>query len=258
MCRHLAWMGEPVALGDLVLAPPHSLEHQSYAPRELLRGVVCADGFGIGWYADGDPEPAAYRREMPIWADGDLPGVARVVRSRLVVASVRNATPEVGHVGAAGVQPLVSGRYLFAHNGFVAGFSERARALRALLPDDLYAAHRGGGDSETLFLLILARVRGEDGDLATGVAGALADVAERAPGSALNVVVSDGETLVASRMAAGRQADSLYTCDGGRLPGGVVIASEPFDDHPAWTAVPEDRLAVVTHGTLHPDLVEMR
>jgi len=243
MCRHLAYLGEPARLADLVLMPQHSLVAQSYAAQELLRGTVCADGFGVGWYADGDPEPALYRRECPIWSDPDLAGVARVVRSRCVVASVRNATPEVGHVGAAGVQPLVSGRFLFSHNGFIAGFAERARELRALLPDDLYAAHRGGGDSETLFLLILACIRDADGDLAEGVAAALAEVSRRAPGSALNVLATDGRSLVASRFRAGDDpSDSLYLLE---RPGSVLVASEPLDGDPGWTAVPEGNLAVL-------------
>jgi glutamine amidotransferase len=255
MCRHLAYLGGPSRLADLVLTPPHSLVEQSHAARELLRGSVCADGFGVGWYADGDPEPAVYRRECPIWSDPDLAAVARVVSSGCVVASVRNATPEVGHVGASGVQPLASGRFLFAHNGFVADFAERAREFRALLPDDLYAAHRGGGDSETLFLLTLARIREADGDLAAGTAAALADVAQRAPGSALNVVVTDGRALVASRFRADDDpADSLYLL---QRPGAVLVASEPLDGDPGWTAVPEGNLAVLGAPADSPRLTEV-
>jgi glutamine amidotransferase len=242
MCRLVAYVGEPLSLDEIVLSPPHSLRQQSFAARELLRGSVCADGFGVGWYADGDPEPALYRRECPIWADPDLAGVLRVTRSGCAIASVRNATPEVGHVGAAAVQPFAQGRYLFSHNGFVASFTERAREFRSLLPDDLYAAHRGGGDSETLFLIVLAHVREVGGDLAEGTATALAHVAERAPGSALNVVASDGRVLVASRFRADEgEADSLYSV---RRDGGFLIASEPLDDDPAWAGVAAGTLVV--------------
>jgi glutamine amidotransferase len=254
MCRHLGYLGpSPVALGDLVLVAPHSLLEQSYAPRELLRGCVCADGVGVGWYAEGDPEPAAYRREGPIWADPDLPGVARVVRSRCVVAAVRNATPGVPG-GLASVQPFRHGAYLFSHNGAVAGFAERARALRDLLPDDLHAALAGASDSETLFLLTLARVREAGGDLAAGLRAALAEVAERAPGSGLNVLLTDGRTMVASRVADGGPADSLHVLvDGRRFPGAAVVASEALDDDPRWESVPEGRI-VVAAGDREPTL----
>src|SRR5437763_5630585 len=247
MCRHLGYLGGmAVALGELVLAPPHSLLVQSYAPRELLRGCVCADGAGVGWYADGDPEPASYRREAPIWADPDLPALGRVVRSRCIVAAVRNATPGVPG-GLSSVQPFRHGAYLFSHNGALAGFAERARALRELLPDDLHAALVGASDSETLFLLALARVREAGGDLAAGLRAALGEVGERAPGSGLNVLLSDGRSLVASRAAAGASADTLYMLvDGHRFPGGTVIASEPLDDDPSWEPVPEGCIVVVS------------
>jgi glutamine amidotransferase len=246
MCRHLAYVGGmAVALGELVLAPPHSLLVQSYAPRELLRGCVCADGAGVGWYAEGDPEPASYRREAPIWADPDLPALGRVVRSRCIVAAVRNATPGVPG-GLASVQPFRHGAYLFSHNGAVSGFAERARALRDLLPDDLHAALVGASDSETLFLLALARVREAGGDLAAGLRAALAEVADRAPGSGLNVLLTDGRTLVASRVAAGGSADSLHLLvDGRRFPDATVVASEPLDGDPGWEPVPEGRIVVV-------------
>ena len=275
MCRHVAYIGPPIPLGDIVTTPAHSLAHQAHAARELLRGSVCADGFGVGWYAPAegesakpyprsagapadigaDPEPAVYRRECPIWADPDLAGVGRAVRSGVIVASVRNATPEVGHVGSAAVQPLPFGRHLFAHNGFIDGFSARARELRALLPDDLYSTIRGGGDSETLFLLILSAVRDAGGDLAAGTGAVLSDLVDRAPRSALNVAVTDGRTLVASRMAGVSPADSLYMR---RISGGgTLVASEALDDDPGWIPVPEGSLVVCGDTRATPKLQEV-
>ena len=55
MCRHLAYVGPPVTLADLVLHQPHSLLHQSFAPTDMRGGgSINADGFGIGWLV-GDP-----------------------------------------------------------------------------------------------------------------------------------------------------------------------------------------------------------
>ena len=62
MCRHLAYAGQPVSLRAALIDPPHGLVVQAWAPRRQQHGVVNADGFGIGWYADGDPVPARYRR----------------------------------------------------------------------------------------------------------------------------------------------------------------------------------------------------
>ncbi|PLW72317.1 class II glutamine amidotransferase, partial [Streptomyces sp. DJ] len=53
MCRHLAYLGPAVALREVVTDPPHSLLRQSWAPRRQRHGTVNADGFGVGWYADG-------------------------------------------------------------------------------------------------------------------------------------------------------------------------------------------------------------
>ena len=53
MCRHLAYLGPPVPLAELVLDPPHSLS-SSPGRRADMRGggTVNADGFGVGWYAE--------------------------------------------------------------------------------------------------------------------------------------------------------------------------------------------------------------
>lgn len=92
MCRHIAYVGPSIPFGQIVLAPPHGLYRQSWAPRRQKHGTVNADGFGVGWYAPGDPVPARYRRAGPIWADEQLPDLARVVRTGALLAAVRDAT----------------------------------------------------------------------------------------------------------------------------------------------------------------------
>src|SRR4051794_41614698 len=93
MCRHLAYLGAPVTLADLVLDPPHSLLHQSYAPRHQRSGTVNADGFGVGWWnLDERPEPARYRRSQPIWTHRAVASFAGLVRSTAVGAGGRSAT----------------------------------------------------------------------------------------------------------------------------------------------------------------------
>ncbi|MDG4865689.1 class II glutamine amidotransferase, partial [Streptomyces sp. T-3] len=92
MCRHLAFLGPPEPLDELLVRPPHGLYRQAWAPRRQQHGTVNADGFGVGWYAEGDPVPARYRRSGPMWADPSFADLARVVRSGALLAAVRDAT----------------------------------------------------------------------------------------------------------------------------------------------------------------------
>ena len=58
MCRHLAYLGPPASIAALLTGPPYGLGRQAWAPRRQSHGTMNVDGFGIGWYADGDPVPA--------------------------------------------------------------------------------------------------------------------------------------------------------------------------------------------------------
>jgi len=241
MCRHLAWLGEPRPLAQFVTEPPHSLVRQSYAATELLRGSVCADGFGVGWYPGDEAAPARYRRSEPIWADPDFSRFAEAVRSRAIVAAVRNGTPGIPG-GVASTQPVAANGLLASHNGYIADFHRHARRLRDALPEDLYAALTGESDSETFLLLAIHHV-GREGDLVAGLASAIAEVLRTAPGSSLCVVMTDGQELVAARMADDEPCDSLYVR---QQDDGVVVASEPLDGEAGWSALPEQAVIGVT------------
>lgn len=252
MCRHAAYLGEPIPLAELMTEAAHGLEHQSYAPRELLSGVVCADGFGVGWHDEHSQTPR-YRREQPIWADPDLSSFGASVRARSIVGAIRNATPGMAG-GLAPVQPFALDGVLFSHNGVIAGFVERARELREALPSELDSEVRSGIDSELLFLHVIARRR-RGAALADAVTGALTEISAMAPGSRMNVIASDEAGVVATRAAAGTQADSLYLIErAGRFSVGTAVASEPLDDHPEWRSVPEGSLVRITAGMLETDV----
>lgn len=233
MCRHLAWLGAARPVAAFVTEPPHALLHQSYAARELLRGTVCADGFGIGWFDEVTGDIARYRRAEPIWADTDLPGVAAVTRSGAIVAAVRNGTPGIPG-GVASTQPVLVDGLLGSHNGYIDGFAHHARRLRDELSEDLYARLTGESDSETLLLLVAEHVRRE-GDLTAGLSAAIEAVLATAPGSALCVVLTDGRELVASRMARDQPCDTLCVRRESR---GALVASEPLDGAPGWEPLP--------------------
>ena len=64
MCRWLAYSGSPILLEDLLLKPTHSLIDQSLHSR-LGATTTNGDGFGIGWYGDGErPASSAARARL--------------------------------------------------------------------------------------------------------------------------------------------------------------------------------------------------
>ncbi|MFF1786885.1 ergothioneine biosynthesis protein EgtC [Kitasatospora sp. NPDC058243] len=235
MCRHLAYLGEPVAPQELLVHPPHGLYRQSWAPRAQQYGTVNADGFGLGWYADGDEVPARYRRDGPIWADAAFADLARVIRTRALLAAVRSAT-EGCAAGESAAAPFAAGPWLFSHNGAVAGWPGKLDALAALLPPAELLELEARSDSALLWALVLHRLRAGAG-LGEALAGTVADVTAHTTGR-LNLLLTDGRTLAATAWG-----DTLHHRD---LPGlGTVVASEPYDDAPGWTAVPDGSLVVV-------------
>jgi dimethylhistidine N-methyltransferase/ergothioneine biosynthesis protein EgtC len=238
MCRFLAYLGPAVTLESLLLAPPHSLVRQSYAPRHQAHGRVNADGFGVGWYDRSvRPEPARYRSDRPIWSDRSLASFAGLVSARTVVAAVRDATPPAA-VEVSGSPPFTSGPWLFAHNGAVEGFTEGAGAeLRRLLSPGRLAGIEGASDSEVVFALVLDAL--DAGAEPPGaLAAAVAAVTSAAP-ARLNLLLTDGLSLAATAWG-----DSLFLLDGGN-ESGVAVASEPWDDDPRWTRVPDHSLVAV-------------
>ena len=241
MCRHLAYLGPPVTLHELLLAPPHSLLEQSWAPRFQRCGTVNADGFGIGWWDHARrPEPARYRRGVPMWTDRSLASMAGLVSSSAVVAAVRSATPPLPSE-ETGAAPFTAGPWLFSFNGAVPGWADGTGvALRRQVSDRRAAGMEGVSDGEVLFALVLDHL-----DRGRSPAAALAATVELA-GGRLNLLLSDGHQVTAT--ACG---DSLFLRRG---TSDVVVASEPFDDDPAWEAVPDASMvqAVAGRATVAP------
>lgn len=232
MCRHLAYLGEPVALGDLIVRPPHALLRQAWAPRTQSSGVVNADGFGVGWYADGDPVPARYRRTGPIWGDLSFADLARVVRSGAFLGAVRGATLP-GADGEAAAAPLASGPWLFSHNGAVPGWPGTLTPLASTLSAAELLELEARTDTALLWALVLHRLRAgqSPGD---ALAATVTAAAEAAPDARLNLLLTDGEQIAATAWG-----NSLWYLSG---PDRVVVASEPYDDDPLWQEVPEQTL----------------
>ncbi|PWR05688.1 ergothioneine biosynthesis protein EgtC [Micromonospora acroterricola] len=236
MCRHLAYLGPPVTLAELLFDPAYSLVRQSWAPRDMRGGgTINADGFGVGWYP-GDGEPVRYRRAQPIWSDPTIAQLAAVTRAGAVLAAVRSATVGMAVLDGAAA-PFAEGRWLFSHNGVVRGWPDAVVPLAAGLPVRDLLTLDAATDSALLWALVRHRLRA-GADPAEAVGRTVAEVAAAAPGSRLNLLLTDGRRVVAS--VAGHALSVRAAA------GSVLLASEPHDDDPGWRPVPEGRLVSAT------------
>ncbi|HSH74221.1 MAG TPA: class II glutamine amidotransferase [Longimicrobiales bacterium] len=256
MCRLIAYVGAPISPAHLVFGGTHPLHEQSWAPRELLSGSVNADGYGVVWYASGRPARIAEAR--PIWYDEELRRTLSVIESTCIVAALRNGTDGLA-VERSGLLPLVHERWTFVLNGFVPDFRHRhMRALRAGLPDDLYAELRGASDSETLFLLTVSALR--DGAGMTEALESTARTVRDRVGTEeaqLNMVLSDGEGVAATRGGTVLVSNSLYVAKRPPFaPDGVVLASEAPEPGAAWDAVDgHSWIEIAADGGVRTDLL---
>lgn len=271
MCRHLAYVGPGAVMSAFFFDPPHSLEHQTYAARELLEGHVNVDGFGTAWYpietggtsgssvvGDRD-EPLAYRSERPVWADPVWKGLASRFRGRIVLANVRNATdPATAGLGA--VHPFTRGRWSFTHNGFLSGYRDHFMVpLERRLSEKRLTQRQGMSDTQTLFLLLLDKLE------RSGPKEALVELVEEVVALAhevqqptyLNFLLSDGQRVWGTRCGTAPRHPSLWVAHSPeRFPGGSVIASEALDEDPAWQQVPQGSLVELRAGE-PPDVTSL-
>lgn len=245
MCRIVGYLGEPVTLGALLVSPPHSLRQQAKSPRELPPGVIGSDGFGVGWFADGVASPARYRSVLPIWTDENVDTMAEHVRSRVIVASSRTASPRMP-LALPNTPPFVAGAALLVHNGAVERFEEAALDhVRAELSSAGRAAIVGNTDSEYLTKLLSEQPSGSLFQRVVSLLGQVRRSVEVARTSAqLNLIVAEANELVAVRHALAANAPSLYVRHDARA---FTAASEPLSQGPEWRALaPGDVIRVTT------------
>jgi gamma-glutamyl hercynylcysteine S-oxide hydrolase len=235
VCRHLAYLGPPVALSRLLFDPPHGLAHQAWAPRDMRGGgTINADGFGVGWYTGTGP--LRYRRNCPIWADPFLPEFARATSAPAVVAAVRAASAGMPRVETA-CAPFTGEGWLFSLNGRIEGWPDSAATLARRLPVTDLLTMDAPVDSALLWALVRHRLRA-GATPADAVAATVAEVAAAAPGSRLNVLLANPNTIVATTVT-----HALAVRSGARS---VLVSSEPLDDDPAWRSLPDGVLVVAT------------
>ena len=266
MCRWMAYSGDPILADDLLFRPEHSIIDQSLHAR--LGGVTTnGDGFGIGWYRNGEATaPAVFKGTHPAWNDRNLREVATQIYTPLLFAHVRasSGTP----VQRSNCHPFRHGRWLWMHNGSLAGFDEVKRDLLMAVDESLYPEIEGSTDTETLFFLALTFGLADDPPTAVARAVGLAERVGRRHGVDypvhMTVATSDGESIWAFRYSSEKATSSLfYSTDVAQLrqlhPELAVldrlgndtrfIVSEPLRALPgAWNEVPESSWALVRPG----------
>jgi gamma-glutamyl hercynylcysteine S-oxide hydrolase len=239
VCRHLAYLGPPTTLSALVLDAPHGLLRQSYAPADMRGGgTVNADGFGAGWYPGQGADAVRYRSADPIWSDASFAELAAVTSSTAVLAAVRSATTGMP-VTVTAAAPFAEGRWLFSHNGVVRGWPGSVAGLATGLPVVDLLTLDAPTDAALLWALVRHRLRAGD-DPADVLAATVTAVEAAAPGSRLNLLLTDGATV----WATAHDHALSYRVDADS----VLVASEPTDDHPRWTGVPDRHLVVARPG----------
>ncbi|AVH22225.1 ergothioneine biosynthesis protein EgtC [Nocardia cyriacigeorgica] len=264
MCRHLAYVGPPEPVGELLTRGVHALRTQAWAPRDMRGGgTINADGFGVAWWRHaghpGQARVSRYRNAAPIWTDPAVDEVLPQIESTAVLGAVRSATVGMP-VERAACAPFIDDGWAFSHNGVVPNWR---KALTAALADLDNAATRAGAtrmfqtadlldaesatDSAAMWVLLRGLLTpGAPPDLVASPADALrlllTAVLAHAPAARLNFLLGDGSTIWAT--AWEHALSALVTDDY------AIVASEPYDADPRWRTIPEHSLVCAAPGRL--------
>jgi predicted glutamine amidotransferase len=252
MCRLIGIVGTPP------LPVHHVLE--AFFPLGTEGRIKCTmkpghlDGWGLSGFSGGR---AVYfqRRAEPV-SEGkalftEAAEKAAKSQSPMLIGHLRKASE--GGRGIANTHPFHAKDWIFAHNGTVFG-AEASLPVHDEKP-------QGQTDSERLFLWILEAIRNDE-DRTAGLVRHLKKYRETLVYSALNFLMTDGETVWAyrefgnKRMDPGEtleERDKYYTLYYARLESSAVICSEPLlSISKSWQAIPQRTLAVFTPKTLAP------
>jgi predicted glutamine amidotransferase len=255
MCRWLAYSGTPVLLEELLYKPAHSLIDQSLHSR-LGAETTNGDGFGVGWYGEGD-EPGVFKSIEPAWNDRNLRELSAHIRAS-------SGTP----IQQTNCHPFRHGRWLWMHNGSIARFHDVKRELMLAVDPSLYSDVEGSTDSEAFFFLALTLGLEDDPPGAVERAVGLIESVGRRKGIEhpiqMTVATSDGEDLWGFRYSSEGKSRSLFYStrvdtlreqypDNPVLHGlsdeTRLVVSEPLGDLAgAWNEVPESSYGLIQKG----------
>jgi predicted glutamine amidotransferase len=216
------------------------------------------DGTGLGVF-DAQGHPQLHKQPIAAWQDADFATEAHDLTGTTFIAHVRYAT--TGSHDVVNTHPFLQDGRIFAHNGVLEGLDLIDERLRDVGTADLVL---GQTDSERVFALITASIRGHDGDVTAGLVEAMSWLADNVPIYAVNVLlctatdmwalrypdshelyVSDRRDTPADHLRTNRiRADSKHL----RSQPSVVFATEPMDDAARWQLIEPGELVHVDAG----------
>jgi predicted glutamine amidotransferase len=264
MCRWMAWSGQPVIVEELLFQPVHGLIDQSLHSRMGVE-TTNGDGFGLGWYGPG-AGPGMYKSVAPAGGDANLRERAAQIESHMFIAHVRATTGTA--IQETNCHPFRHGRWLFVHNGVIAGFHDMRRELMLEVRPDLFPDVQGSTDSEVLFHLALTY--GLEQDPVAALERAIGFVEATAERHGIehpvqtSIGITDGERLWALRYSTERKSRSLFMSTDAHAIRQLhpenprlqrlrdedrIVVSEPIADLPGvWEEIPESTVLLVQPG----------
>lgn len=225
MARLFGLIGNRPDLASRVLA--------SEAEALRVRSTGKSLGWGLGFYQGG--EVLMRRRPLDDHPIIDVAKVAGDVRTDLLVGHVR--TPTVGSLRTENTHPFRYRQWLFAQTGTLPAFDAIRERLVGSVPEFLRSSIRGESDAELLFYVFLSFLHDagrlndatltERAHVRDALRSSLAVVDGMAsevggPACAVNVVVSDGETIFALH----RGAQMGYRTFAGRSDAEALIGDD--------------------------------
>ena len=202
----------------------------------------------------------------PAWSDVNLRDLTAHVESPLFLAHIRATTGTP--VQQTNCHPFRQGRWLFVHNGVIAGFQAMRRELLLAVDPALFLDIGGSTDSEALFYLALTFGLQDDplGALERAVGFVEATGREHGVEHPIQMTVgmSNGERLWAVRYSSEHQSRTLFVSEHADTlrklhPANLrlqqftdedrIVVSEPPGDLPGvWLAIPESTALVIQPG----------
>ncbi|MEM9587515.1 MAG: class II glutamine amidotransferase [Planctomycetota bacterium] len=261
MCRLYGFRSnEPTKVECTLVHAQNALLIQS---REDEVGREHPDGWGIGYFRDGDPY--LEKNASPAFEGLHFSDAAERLYSTGVISHVRLAT--VGRTQIENCHPFIWGNWIFAHNGTVAGIDSLRNELLGEISRKLAQNIKGSTDSELLFHWLVQKASEQglmDGDgcidlegLSWVVSQSIGELDRRcqqvSPNkpAKLNTILTDGHVMIASRLRNSLcyvQRDGIRDCEICGIPHvahdpdvpyhAVVVASEPLS-HEAWQLLPD-------------------
>ena len=292
MCRVLAYLGRPILLDDLLYGAEAGLVRQAVDPQ--LMSLLNLGGFGLAAWAPSLPRPArpvTYRLATLPNFDRNLRNLAQKVEATAVVAHVRGVTyNERERVGTHNVHPFLfeDAAFALAQNGDLYGFGDMRFDLVERVRPELASLIEGTTDTEWVYALVLsllddpygsvsAREAAEAVERALEILRAVRDERGISVQSPVNLVLSDGTWLLATRFAFDYgwypEDDSFFAHerehdftslwfrapDAADAEASVIVASEPLSEHHGgWFEVPEYSMVVAERDARGEVAIEAR